>query len=124
VRHLRPGCATGPYGAPEIWLGEPENASPLPADIYAFGCVAFEVLTGRTLFAASDETAQISMHIAHDGFPPLMKKLVERPATAALGEILYSTLRRDPSIRPTVRQVREQLSVLARELSRRSWPLS
>ena len=46
-----PGCATGSYGAPEIWLGEPENASPLPADIYAFGCVAFEVLTAGALAA-------------------------------------------------------------------------
>jgi len=123
-RHVRPGCATGSYGAPEIWLGEPENASPLPADVYAFGCVAFEVLTGRTLFSAADETSQISMHIAHDGFPPPMKKLADRPATAALGEILHSTLRRDPAHRPSAQSVRERLSKLAPQLSRRSWPLS
>jgi hypothetical protein len=123
-RHIRPGCATGSYGAPEIWLGEPENASPIPADIYAFGCVAFEVLTGRTLFSATDETAQISMHIAHDGYPPPMKKLAERSATTAVAEVLYSTLRRHPAHRPSARAVREQLAKLAPQLGHRAWPLS
>src|SRR5262249_20366392 len=46
-RHIRPGCATGPYGAPEVWGAVPDDWEPLPmaSDVYAFGCVAFEVLT-------------------------------------------------------------------------------
>ena len=53
-RHIRPGCATGPYGAPEIWGLTPEDwkPRPMPADVYAFACMAYEVLTGDTLFVA------------------------------------------------------------------------
>ena len=47
-RHIRPGCATGAYGAPEVWgaLEGRKDLTPMKADVYAFGCVAFEALTG------------------------------------------------------------------------------
>src|SRR5262249_44963779 len=39
-RKLRPGCATGAYGAPEVWGVVPEGGAPTPlaADVYGFGC--------------------------------------------------------------------------------------
>ena len=57
-----PGCATGAYGAPEVWgaLEGRRDLSPMKADVYAFGCVAFEALTGRVLFQADSEMAQIA----------------------------------------------------------------
>jgi eukaryotic-like serine/threonine-protein kinase len=125
-RHIRPGCATGPYGAPEVWGADSSAAakpSPLAADVYAFGCLAFEALTGRTLFQADNELTQVSMHIAHDGFPPLLKELASHGGMAPLAEMLFWTLRRDAAIRPTAQRVREDLNRLAPEFSRLKWPL-
>jgi hypothetical protein len=124
-RHLRPGCATGAYGAPEVWgalegMGETQ---PSKADIYAFGCVAFETLTGKTLFDADNEMAQVAMHITHDGFPPLLKKLAADPGVAPLAELLFATLRRNPADRLNVSAVRKELARLAPTVTRRPWPL-
>ncbi|HEY2509418.1 MAG TPA: serine/threonine-protein kinase, partial [Polyangiaceae bacterium] len=121
-RHIRPGCATGPYGAPEVWGALPTE-SPTPADVYAFGCVAYESLTGKVLFDADNELAQIALHVAHDGNPPLVKSLLARPETAALGELLHSTLRREPRQRATVPQLRERLRALRPRLANLKWPI-
>jgi hypothetical protein len=124
-RHVRPGCATGPYGAPEVWGAVAAGAKPTPqaADVYAFGCLAFEALTGRLLFQADSELAQISMHIAHDGFPPLLKELASRVGMAPLAEMLFWTLRRDAASRPSVDRVRADLNRLAPQFARLKWPL-
>ncbi len=124
-RHLRPGCATGAYGAPEVWgaLDGRHTASPTQADVYAFGCIAFELLTGRTLFDADSELAQVAMHVAHDGFPPPLKTLAGVPGLQPLAELLFSTLRRNPGDRLTAPAVRKELSRLAGPLVRRPWPL-
>jgi hypothetical protein len=121
-RHIRPGCATGPYGAPEVW-GALATESPTPADIYAFGCVAYEALTGKVLFDADNELAQIALHVAHDGNPPHIKSLLGRPETAPLGELLYSALRREPRQRATAVQLRERLRVIGPRLGASKWPI-
>lgn len=124
-RHIRPGCATGPYGAPEVWGAIPDGVTPTPmaADVYAFGCLAFEALTGKLLFDAGSEVAQVAMHIAHDGFPPPVKAMAGAPGLASLAELLFSTLRRDARQRPTVREVRAALKRLKPSLAGVSWPL-
>jgi hypothetical protein len=125
-RHIRPGCTTGPYGAPEVWGALPEGAvaTPMRADVYAFGCLAFETLTGRVLFEADSEMAQIAMHLAHDGLPGPLRDLGEKARMGSLAELLFSTLRRDPSLRPTVSELRRRLGKLAGPLTREAWPLS
>jgi hypothetical protein len=125
-RHIRPGCATGPYGAPEVWGVVPENVEPSPktADVYAFGCLAYEALTGRVLFEADSEVAQISMHLAHDGLPPALKKMGAQDELTALSELLFSTLRRDPRNRPTIASVRNDLRRLAPKLTQLPWPVA
>jgi serine/threonine protein kinase len=125
-RHIRPGCATGPYGAPEVWGASDAGVTPSPqaADVYAFGCIAFEALTGRVLFQAENELAQISMHIAHDGFPPPLRQLAAHAGMGSLAELLYWTLRRDPVNRPTVEQVQRDLRGVAAQLSSLRWPLT
>lgn len=124
-RHIRPGCATGPYGAPEVWgaLAGSAGLSPLKADVYAFGCVAFEALTGRVLFQAETEMQQIAMHLAHNGFPPLLRTLAKRPELADIAELLFAMLRREPGDRPTAAAARKELSRLSSGLSKLGWPL-
>ena len=125
-RNLRPGCATGAYGAPEVWgaLDGVVTPSPPKVDVYAFGCVAFETLTGRELFQADTEMNQIGMHLAHDGFPRALRALVKRAELAPLGEVLFATLRRDPANRPTAAAVRKELARVAPGLRALPWPLS
>jgi serine/threonine protein kinase len=124
-RKVRPGCASGPYGAPEVWgmVVEGVPLTPMPADVYAFGCLAFETLTGKVLFDAANETEQISRHVMHDGLPPLLRDLGEDRKLAPLVEVLFATLRRDPRNRPTVSRLRKELRGLGPDLSRLRWPL-
>jgi eukaryotic-like serine/threonine-protein kinase len=127
-RHIRPGCATGPYGAPEVWGALDASSAkvelgPAKADVYALGSVAFETLTGRVLFEAPTEVAQIALHVAHDGFPPPLRALARDAKLAGLAEVLFSTLRRRPADRPTATTVRRELARLAPVLALEPWPL-
>ena len=124
-RHIRPGCGSGPYGAPEVWgAGDEAKSAPSSADIYSFGCLAFETLTGRLLFKADSEMAQIAGHITHDGFPPLLKTLASNAVLAPLAEVLFSTLRRNPENRPSVARLRSDLKKIAPQFNRLKWPLA
>jgi hypothetical protein len=124
-RHIRPGCATGPYGAPEVWgaLDHLGPTSPLKADVYAFACVAFETFTGRVLFDADNELTQVALHVAHDGFPAPLKTLAQDPRLAPLAELLFAMLRRNPAERITVPVARKELARIAPTLERFAWPL-
>jgi eukaryotic-like serine/threonine-protein kinase len=124
-RHIRPGCATGSYGAPEVWAsssGE-EAGAPESADVYAFACLAYEVMTTHTLFDAPNEVALIASHLTHDGMPPLVKQMAEDPKLRPLGMFLYSCLRKDPKLRPTATKLREELKVLGKQMVAWSWPV-
>ncbi len=125
-RHIRPGCATGPYGAPEVWgaFDGRNDLTPTKADIYAFGCVAFEILTGKVLFEAETEMAQIARHVSHDGSPPLLSALATRKELAPLTALLTSTLRRNPDDRPTATKVRKELGRIAPALKTVAWPIA
>ncbi len=127
-RHIRPGCATGPYGAPEVWgaLDGRADLSPPKADVYAFACLAFEALTGRLLFDAPSEMAQIATHLAHDGFPGPLKALAAQSSASGLtglAELLFSALRRDPRDRVTAEALRKGLARLTPSLAKRPWPI-
>ena len=125
-RNVRPGCATGPYGAPEVWGAVSSGTVPsaTAADVYAFGCLAFETLTGRVLFEADNEIGQIAMHVAHDGLPPGVKALGAEKGLSGLVELLFGALRRDPGKRPSISRVRAQMREVGRELASRSWPVA
>ena len=124
-RHVRPGCATGNYGAPEIWGLVPDGFSPTPppADIYALGCVAYEVMTGQTLFSAGSEMAMIAAHVSHDGKPTPVAALAAEKDTAPFAEWLARCLRQDPRERATVRELRHGLRSLRETLKDCEWPM-
>ena len=125
-RHVRPGCATAAYGAPEIWGLVPNGAiaSPLSVDVYAFGCVAYEVLCGGALFDAPHEMATIAMHVSHDGVPGPVEAMARDPRMRSIAEWLSGCLRQDARNRASVAQLRKGLSELRAGLLRLSWPLS
>ncbi len=116
-RRLRPGCATGPYGAPEVWGAIVDGMVPDPmmADIYAFGCVAYETLTGETLFDAPTELAQVALHVGHDGDPPGITRLAMHAGTRALANWIGSALRRDGRQRASATELRHALRSFAPE---------
>ena len=106
-RHLRPGCATVYYGAPEVWSGG--SSSPLPADVYAFCCLVYEVVTGEPLFDEDTAVGFVTAHNLHDGWPPALVSLRQDPAGAPLADLLSTGLRRQPSARATIDELREGL---------------
>jgi hypothetical protein len=124
-RHVRPGCATGNYGAPEVWGMHVERgqASPQPVDVYALGCVAYEIMTGQVLFDAPTEMAMIAAHIGHDGEPFGVSALARDPELRPFAAFLGRCLRQDPRQRASVPELRRELREVSASLGERAWPL-
>lgn len=121
-RHLRPGCGTANYGAPEIWSGG-DTSLPVAADVYAFGCLVFEAYTGKTLFDGESEDSMIRQHVVHDGDPEPVRALLDSPQTRALGNLIARCIRRDPASRITMRQARQLLANLSIGEENPDWPV-
>ncbi len=125
-RHLRPGCATLLYGAPEVWEAAPGDVpqgQATAADVYSLGCFVYEVMTARTLFDGNSDVAIISSHISHDGLPPGVDRLAQTPALQPLAMYLYQCLRNNPSDRASVTSLRRDWRKLSEELTQQAWPL-
>jgi serine/threonine protein kinase len=123
-RNIRPGCGTLDYCAPEV-LGAASAHPPTPAaaDMYAFGCTAFEVLTGELIFDAADEESLMRHHLSHDGWPDRVRQLAQVEGQADLAVLLAACLRPDPEDRPSASHVRSELASVADALGRATWPL-
>ena len=123
-RHLRPGCGTACYGAPEVWgRDESGEGRATPADVYAFGCLAFELMTGRTLFDDPNDVAVITAHIQHDGLPEPVAALAADEYTAGFAEIVRRCMRRNPANRVAMGEVQRAIGRVRRTLLKRRWPL-
>ncbi len=122
-RHIRLGCATGSYGAPEVWgAPTPTPGTAMTADVYSFGCLAFEVLTSRTLFDAPNEVALIAAHLSHDGLPSGLVALGADSRLAGFVALVQSCLQPDPARRPSIAEVHRRLYALAPTLRAVPWP--
>jgi serine/threonine protein kinase len=124
-RHLRPGCGTLEYSAPEILGVVLPGVTPTPAsaDIYAFACTAFEVFTGTLLFDAEDEVTLMNRHVEHDGWPPGLAALADDPDYSGVATVLAACLRRNPEDRPTAAVLRPAFLEATRWLRDAPWPL-
>ena len=126
-RQLRPGCGTLEYCAPEILGVVPKGFTPAApqADIYAFACTAYEILTAQLLFDADNEVALMSQHVSHDGWPQPLADLAHSQELKDVVVILAACLRRDPRDRPTAEQTLAALnkSVGTLAASGVAWPL-
>jgi len=124
-RKVRPGCATSPYGAPEIWGSDSHMTehSPAAADVYAFSCLIFEAFTGQMLFEGSTEYAVINAHMNHDGDPLKLRQLHKNTAIRPFIELLQSGLRKEPAQRATIADLLRGLRDLAPMLTSMRWPI-
>jgi eukaryotic-like serine/threonine-protein kinase len=124
-RRLRPGCGTPNYAAPEIWGAQGSSApgDARAADVYALGCLAYELLTGEMLFNARGDVAIVAAHVSHDGAPPPIQALHRDLALRPLSEWIGRCLRHKPGARPPVAELRRQLDGVRGELEDRDWPL-
>ncbi len=125
-RKVRPGCATANYGAPEVWGLTPKGYRPDPSavDVYAFGCLVYELFVGVELFDAESDLAIVTLHLQHDADLPALDALAADDALAPLAALLRSTLRQDPRKRISIAEAARGLRQLAPGLLERPWPLS
>jgi serine/threonine-protein kinase len=93
-----------PYMAPEC-IENPSSVG-MPADIWALGALAFELLTGSKPFGAGFKAVQ---QILTASFPPVPTFVISNAQFSPLAEQLLSLIRaclqKDPTLRPTADQL-------------------
>jgi serine/threonine-protein kinase len=99
---------TPAYMAPEIILGESDVDS--RADVYALGCVAYYLLTGRLVFEADTSMKMLMQHVQARPAPP--SERTELPIPAQLDQLVLACLEKDPDQRP---QSARELFALAQD---------
>jgi serine/threonine protein kinase len=107
--HTFAGAGTLPYMAPELWQGRPATVK---TDLYALGCLAFEVITGRYPFAGPEHGDFERQHRLE--LPPAIPDDVD----AGLARLVLRLLAKDPSRRPQdARAVVEYLERIGEQLT-------
>jgi eukaryotic-like serine/threonine-protein kinase len=87
---------TPAYMAPEMANGDPVDRR---ADLYALGCVAYWLLTGRMVFEAESPLKMLIQHIQAQPVPPSVRG--GRPVPPALEQLVLRCLAKDPASRPS-----------------------
>jgi serine/threonine-protein kinase len=90
---LTPG--TPSYMAPEMALGETVDGR---ADLYALGCVAYYLLTGKLVFDAGNGFQMIAKHINEPPLPP--SERTELEIAPSLDQAVLACLAKRPEERP------------------------
>ncbi len=124
-RLTAPNTVTGTpaYLSPESALGEPVDQR---TDIYALGCVAYWMLTGRYVFTGESSMQIVARHVSSAPVPPSRHSAFD--ISPALDELVLGCLRKNPSERPaTARELADRLAECevedpwTREDARRWW---
>ena len=117
---ITPG--TPAYMAPEMALHETVDGR---ADLYALGCVAYFLLTGRQVFEAATAFQMIAKHLHEAPIPPSFH--APAPIAPALERLVLACLAKAPEDRPAAAaELGRQLQALAiepwtQEQARRWW---
>jgi serine/threonine-protein kinase len=90
---LTPG--TPAYMAPEMVLGEAVDGR---ADLYAVGCVAYYLLTGKLVFEATSGFQMIAKHVQEVPVPP--SRRTELEVGVELERVVLACLEKRPADRP------------------------
>ncbi|MFF0269160.1 serine/threonine-protein kinase [Kribbella sp. NPDC004536] len=86
---------TSQYVAPERALGHAATAA---SDVYALGCVLYQLLTGNPPFSGDDPATILSQHVR-------TAPVVPDEFSAALAQLVYRMLSKSPADRPTAAEV-------------------
>jgi serine/threonine-protein kinase len=111
------------FGTPEYMAPEQASSGPVgaKADLYAFGCVLFEMTTGRLPFEGAP-TGLIYKHVYEP--PPRPKKLRPELPTS-LETLVLRLLHKDPERRPaSAYEVADELTRIAQSLPQPSQNVS
>ena len=95
ITQVGSGVGTPAYMAPEQAAGDPDLDH--RADVYAFGCLAYELLAGETPFHGRPAHQMLAAHFA-EAAPLVTDKRVDTPPT--LAELVAQCLEKDPAKRP------------------------
>lgn len=115
------GVAVGTpaYMAPEQAVGD--TATDHRADIYSAGAVAYEILSGRPLFAGRSSQAMLAAH-AVEVPEPVGKRRPDAPP--ALAAVIMHALQKEPADRPqSADEMLRELESASRSQSPRVWPI-
>jgi serine/threonine-protein kinase len=97
------------YMAPEVVLGAGETDHRV--DLYALGCVAYWLLTGKLVFEGENAMQVMMQHVQAQ--PKRPSHRVDRPIPAPLEDLVMQCLEKDPAHRPASADVmRERLDAV------------
>lgn len=103
---------TGAYVAPEQALGGPAGAA---SDLYALGCVLYELLIGHPPFISDDPAVLLRSHVEAEPVPPGQ---LRRDVPAVLEQAILHLLVKNPAERPyDAGQVAEVLQSISNHLA-------
>ncbi len=94
VHAAQTDAGTPAYMSPEQWRAEPLDAK---SDIYAYGCILFEMFTGHRLFPALTERDWERAHL--ESSPAALSGIV-RELPSEIDKFVQRCLAKDPAARP------------------------
>jgi len=97
------------YMAPEVMFSTREEGARASqrSDVYALGCVAYEILTGRLPFDADEDLALMMQHATE---PPPLPSRVRPELSTAFDQVLLRALAKKPEQRmSSVEELRREL---------------
>jgi serine/threonine protein kinase len=97
------GFMTYAYAAPEQWKGQRVSSA---TDLYAVGCIAYELITGKPPYSGPDSSSYQQQHI--DGEIPLLNC-----DNSLMRSLVAMLLRKPPESRPPRNRVSELLGKIA-----------